>query len=508
MGLSGLFRIMARTRPEQPALVYDGRVTTYGEADRRIDRLATGLRRQGLRRGDAVAVMLHNRPEFFELQGAMARLGGSAVSVSWRSTPAELAYVLQHSGARAVFFEHDQIAVVSQAQGLTPDFSPDRLFPVGGEVSGRCSYDQLLVPHPEGDFDGTEGSVVIYTSGTTGKPRGAVRSFGLGQSLGFLAVLDRVPFRTTDRHLAVCPLYHSTGFGFAGMSLTVGATVVIQRDFDPEGFLQAIERHRITTTVVVPTMLHRVLALPESTFQRYHTASLQVLLCGGAQLSPALAKRTLQTFGPVLYNFYGATETGVVSVATPADLTAAPGSIGRPLHGVSVRLLGEDGREVSLGDVGELYARSTMLVDGYHRDPTATRESIRDGYFSVGDLATVDASGRLAIVGRRRDMVISGGVNIYPVEIEAVIEKHPGVAQVAVVGVLDEAWGERLRAFVVLRTKPTDTTVQDLKTHCREHLSGPKVPKDWVFLDALPANPTGKVLKRELQTWVGEVRQG
>jgi fatty-acyl-CoA synthase len=272
-------------------------------------------------------------------------------------------------------------------------------------------------------------------------------------------------------------------------------------------FLRAVERERITTTALVPTMLHRLMALDPDVIRGHSTRTLRVMACGGAQLPAPLARRALGAFGDVLYNFYGATETGLVTVATPDDLRALPGTIGRALHGVSIRLLDAEGAVVPTGEVGELYARSTMLVEGYHADDSATRSSMRDGHFSVGDLATVDEAGRYMIVGRRRDMVISGGVNVYPAEVEALIDAHPAVAQAAVVGVADEEWGERLRAFVVLRDSVTDeprALAQQLRQWCRERASGAKVPREWVFVEALPSNPTGKVLKRELRDWQGE----
>lgn len=506
-GISTIFRVRALGDARRPAFVWRGRSIDFATADDRIDRLAAGLRRRGLKRRDAVALVLRNRPEFFEIEGAMARLGGSAVSVSWRSTAAELRFLLEHSGAKAVFFEHDLAGVVDEAAKGLPALARDRLMAVDGDAPGMARYEDALDARRSAVADEEDGAVVIYTSGTTGRPKGAVRRFGAGQALGFAAFLERVPMRRSDRHLCVCPLYHSTGLGFASMSLMVGGAVVLEPEFEPMSFLRALERERITTTVLVPTMLHRLMALDPAVIRGHSTRSLRVMACGGAQLPAPLARRTLGAFGDVLYNFYGATETGFVTVATPDDLRALPGTIGRALHGVSIRLLDADGAVVPTGEVGELYARSTMLVEGYHADDSATRSSMRDGYFSVGDLATVDEEGRYMIVGRRRDMVISGGVNVYPAEVEALIDAHPSVAQSAVVGVPDEEWGERLRAFVVLRDRVTDeprAVAHELRQWCRERASGAKVPREWVFVEALPSNATGKVLKRELRDWQGD----
>ena len=507
-GLSTVFRVRAISDARRPAFVWRGRSIDFATVDDRVDRLAAGLRRRGLKRRDAVALVLRNRPEFFEIEGAMARLGGSAVSVSWRSTAAELKYLLGHSGAKAVFFEHDLADVIAEAVRELPAITRDRLIAVDGEAPGMARYDELLDATKNAALDEEDGAVVIYTSGTTGRPKGAVRRFGLGQVLGFAAFMERVPLRRSDRHLCVCPLYHSTGLGFAGMSLMVGGAVVLEPEFEPMRFLRAVERERITTTALVPTMLHRLMALDPVVIRGHATGSLRVILCGGAQLPAPLARRTLAAFGDVLYNFYGATETGLVTVASPDDLRALPGTIGRPVHGVSIRLLDAEGKVVAPGEVGELYARSSMLVEGYHADEDATRSSMRDGHFSVGDLATVDAAGRYMIVGRRRDMVITGGVNVYPAEVEAIIDAHPAVAHSAIVGVPDDEWGERLRAFVVLRESShadPHALAQELRQWCRERASGAKVPREWVFVEALPSNPTGKVLKTELRGWRGEV---
>jgi fatty-acyl-CoA synthase len=245
-------------------------------------------------------------------------------------------------------------------------------------------------------------------------------------------------------------------------------------------------------------MLQRILDLPEEVKRRYDARSLRAVFSGGAPLPAPVATDFMDRFGDVVFNFYGATETGLVTLAKPADLRAAPGTIGKAIPGNEIRLVGEDGRDVPVGKVGELYVKNKLLVAGYHRDEEATRASMLDGFFSVGDLARCDRDGRYFIEGRKRDMVISGGVNVYPVEIEGVLEHHPDVAEVAVVGVPDREWGERVRAFVV--RKPGSTVDEgELKTYARERLAGPKVPRDFVFLDALPRNPTGKVLKRELR---------
>jgi fatty-acyl-CoA synthase len=512
LGPPALFRVHAASWPDREALVgldaQGARVRrSYREVDARMDALARALRRRGLGKGDAAVLLLHNRPEFIEAQVAMGRLGGSAVSASYRSTAAELRYLVEHSGARAVFADADVLPTVREALPDLPALAPERVVVVGAAGDGPfAGFDALLAEgaRADGEDDAPlaggdeESAVVIYTSGTTGKPKGAVRRFSRETTAAVLGFLAETPIQAGDRHLVVCPLYHSTAFGFVGFNFVVGGTTVILPRFEPEAFLQWVERERITTTALVPTMLHRLLQLPDRTLERYDTSTLRGVFSGGAPLSGTLARRFIERFGPVLYNFYGATETGINTIATPAELLRAPGTIGHVVPGNEIRLLDEEGREVAPGQTGELWVKNDMLVAGYHRDDAATRDAMRDGFFSVGDLAHVDGDGLLHIDGRKRDMIISGGVNVYPAEVEEVLHAHPAVAEAAVVGRADEEWGERVLAFVALRPGAV-ATAEDLIAHCRRALAGPKVPREVRFLEELPKNPTGKVLKRELR---------
>ncbi|MDQ3037202.1 MAG: AMP-binding protein [Myxococcota bacterium] len=501
LGLASVFRIHAANQPDAIAIVCEGRRTTYGELDRRIDRLASRLAREhGIGRGDAAVILMHNRAELIEVQAAMTRLGGAAVSASSRSTSAELEYVASHSGARAIFVDAELADVVKGARAKLGGVPDANVIVVGGERSDMTSYERLVASGavaPVKDASGEEAAIVVYTSGTTGKPKGAVRRFPKDAHLSFLQSIDELDLRHDDRHLAICPLYHTTAMGFASFTLVVGGTVVIEPRFTPEGALARIEEERITTTAMVPTMLHRILELPEAVRRRYDTRSLRAVFSGGAPLTGALARAFIEEYGHVLYNFYGATETGLNTVATPDELLRAPGTIGHVVAGNEIRILDDEGREVPRGTTGELFVRNRMLVD-YHRDDDATRASMRDGFFSVGDLAHVDEHGLAHIDGRKRDMIISGGVNVYPAEVEEVLATHPAVGEVAVVGVPDPEWGERVRAFVALR-EGAHAESAALVAWCRERLSGPKVPRDVRVISELPKNPTGKVLKTALR---------
>jgi fatty-acyl-CoA synthase len=504
-----VFQIHAANSPDKPALLWRDQRLTFKQLDDRMNRAAVGLQRRGFRRNTSVVIMMHNRPEFLEVQGGASRLGAAAVSVSWRSTAAELVYLANHCGAKALVFQADLWPVVEEAKKSLPAIAARDFIAVGAELPGCGSYeDDLLASSPteltvdKGVED--EAAVVIYTSGTTGKPKGAVRKFPKEAMHAIMQFIAETPMRVDDLHLVTCPLYHSTAFGFLAMNAILGATGVLMDEFKPEAFLQHVERYGVTSTALVPTMLHRVLALGPEVLRKYDTRTLRAIFSGGAPLPGPLAIQAMDHFGDVLFNFYGATETGLVTLAKPADLRAAPGTIGKVVPGNEIRLLDEAGRAAPVGHVGELYTRNKMLVAGYHNDPDSTHASMKDGFFSVGDLARIDRDGRYFIEGRKRDMIISGGVNVYPAEVEGVLEAHPDLAEVAVVGIEDPEWGERVRAFVV-RRPGAHVDEAALKLWCRERLSGPKVPRDYVFIEALPRNPTGKVLKRDLRTvsWSG-----
>jgi len=506
---STLFRVNAGNDPDRPALVQAGlpgapqeRRLSYAEADALADRIAGALVRRGIGRGSAVLIMLKNRIEFFVLGLAANRAGASAVTVSWRSTVPELAYLAGHSGAEAVFFDADMADLVREAPAALTGVPRRNFISVGGAVPGFPSLDEIAAAERDAPADVShEAAVVMYTSGTTGKPKGAVRKLAKGVLASALAFIDVTPMQLGEVHLSACPLYHATATGFSNMAFLLAGTVVVLGAFSPDAFLSAVERHRVRSTALVPTMIHRLVEHGAEAVRARDLSSLQAIFSGGAPLSGQLALDAMDALGDRIYNFYGATETGVVTLATPADLRAAPGTIGRAVPGNEIRLVDERGREVPDGQVGELYAKNAMMIEGYHADPDATRRSMLDGFFSVGDLARRDAAGRYHIEGRKRDMIITGGVNVYPAEVEAAIDAHPAVAEAAVVGVPDREWGERVRAFVVKRAG-AEVTAEELSSHCKARLAGPKVPRDFVFLDALPRNPTGKILKRDLRDMV------
>ncbi|HEV7555108.1 MAG TPA: AMP-binding protein, partial [Kofleriaceae bacterium] len=453
--------------------------------------------------GARVALMLPNGIEYLVAQQALARLGATAVQIGYRLKAPEIAYILGNSDPRATIVQAEYLDVMRDARAQA-DNKGGPMLSVGGTDAQHDADDwdrALAATSPElppRQKSGDGGGVIVYTSGTTGKPKGANRTWN---KTGFESVADmihQVGMRADDRHLVVCPLYHSAAPAFVAIMMAFGATIVLQNHFDPEQCLDIIQRERITCTLTVPTMIVRLTNVPAEVRRRYDTSSLRWLMSAAAPLTTEAARRFMDQYGPVLWNFYGATETGLVTLAGPHDHVSRPGTIGKALRGNQIRLLDEAGHQVAVGQVGELYARNVTLISGYHNNDEATKSSQRDGFFSVGDMGRIDREGYYYLESRKHDMVISGGVNIYPREIEDHLHTHPAILDAAVIGVPDPEWGETLRAFIVLRhgESVSETEVID---YCRRGLADFKRPRKVTFLAELPRNPTGKVLKRELR---------
>lgn len=491
---------------ERPALVEiakDGqqRCWNFGQMEQRIHQLTHGLARLGIGPGDRVGTFLHNSPASLELNAALGAVGGTNVQIGYRLKAAEVAYLLGDSGGKVLFFAHDLAPVVEEllAQNVLPR---EKCISVGN-APGFQSYEALLAasgPATEPMILARSGfgGMMTYTSGTTGRVKGATRDFrrmGLEPILNFA---QEFPLRHDERHLVVCPLYHSAAMLFVILVLATGGCNELLAQFEPEAVLQAIERERITSTFMVPTMLARIVALPRETLRKYDLSSLRWIMSGAAPLPTETARRVEDIFGPILYNFYGATETGVVTVAKPGEHTSRPGTIGRIIGGNEIRILDNKGKDVTPGLVGELYVKNSMMIQGYHNNSEATDAAQRDGFFSVGDLAYQDRDGYYYLADRKSDMIISGGVNVYPWEIEQRLHEHPAVQDVAVLGVPDREWGESVAAFVVLKPG-CQATAAELIDHVRETLADYKRPRRIEFVASLPRNPTGKLLKRELR---------
>ena len=496
----------AAVHPDKEAIVEykaDGSVRrmTWGELDATINRVAHALANRGVRGGGRVAIMLPNGVEYLLAQQALARLGATAVQIGYRLKAGEIAYILENSGPVATIVHADFLPQMRDARSQVKTSDP-MVVVDGRALADGDDWDRALASgspdKPPRVTSGDGGGVIVYTSGTTGKPKGAQRAW---RKTGLESVADmicQIGATADDRHLVTCPLYHSAAPAFVAILMSLGATIVLQNHYEPEAALAIIERERITCTLMVPTMFIRLCALPGETLGKYNTRSLRWVMSGAAPLTTEAARRFMEQFGPLLWNFYGSTETGLVTLAGPGDHVTRPGTIGKALRGNAIRLLDDQGHEVPIGQVGELYARNPTLISGYHGNEAATAESQRDGFFSVGDVARVDADGYYYLESRKHDMVISGGVNIYPREIEDHLSTHPAILEAAVVGVPDPEWGESLRAFVVLRPGQT-ASERDVIDFCRTELADFKRPRKVTFLAELPRNPTGKILKRELR---------
>jgi fatty-acyl-CoA synthase len=336
--------------------------------------------------------------------------------------------------------------------------------------------------------------VVILTSGTTGTPKGAARA--QPDTLEPAAALfSKIPLRARETTMIAAPMFHSWGFAHFTLALPLASTLVLRRKFDPEETLRAVAQHRASALAVVPVMLQRILDLGDEVIARYDTHRLRVIALSGSALPGELATRAMDTFGEVLYNLYGSTEVAWATIATPEDLRAAPGTAGRPPMGTVVKLLDAHGSEVAPGEGGRIFVANEMMFEGY---TGGGGKEVIDGLMSTGDVGRLDEGGRLFVEGRDDEMIVSGGENVFPREVEDLLSNHEDIREAAVVGVADEQFGQRLKAFVVPRTG--ELSEDAIKEYVKANLARYKVPREVVFLKELPRNATGKVLKRELTT--------
>ena len=470
----------ART-PHRPAIVDDEGVLTWREVDQRTNRIAGELRSAGVKPGDGVGLLARNGRGFVESSVALAKCGADVYYLNTGSAGSQLAEVLDRERAAAVVHDEEFGDLLAEAR-------PDRIALTTEALGARATTDGPGAPLRAGHTS----RQVIMTSGTTGAPRGAARS---GASVeDAVAALSRIPLRAQETTVIAAPVFHAWGLGHLSLAMLLGSTVVLQRRFDPAAVLAAVEQHRASTLVVVPVMLDKLLAAAAES--SYDTSSLRIIASSGSALPAGLVQRVLDAFGPVLYNLYGSTEVAYAAVATPEDLQADPGTAGRPPHGVTLRIVDEKGKDVPPGEVGTIYVGSGLSFAGYTDGSDKQR---LDGLVSTGDLGRFDDDGRLTVLGRDDDMVVIGGENVYPGQVEDVLMGSPDVADVAVVDEQDPSYGVRLVEHVVPAAGATvdEEALQEL---VRARLARFAVPRRVVVHDELPRNATGKVLKRELRT--------
>src|SRR5436309_6362447 len=494
----------AESQPDKPAVICGEEAIDFGALNRRASRVANVFTSLGCREGDRVAWMSFNSIAGAEIANGLRRAGLVIVPVNYRLRGAEIAYVLNDSRARVAAAGPDHVEAMLAA---TPDVGGDVRFVAAAEKvpSGWLSYASLMHAASE-DFETVGeglGASMIYTSGTTGIPKGAWRPHGVDIA-NVLQVISTFELTQSDVHLVCGPGYHSGVAFFSALHQVLGSTVVLLPKFDAEVALNEMARHRVTTTFMAPTLLQRLVDAQEK--RPRDTSSLRAVILGAAPCPYALKVRAEAVLGQVVWEFYGATETGINTVLRPEDQLRKPGSCGTALPGQEIRLVRADGAEGAVGEPGELMVRSNWLAEYFNR-PDATQGSLHEGFFSVGDVAYRDEEGYFYICDRRIDMIISGGVNIYPAEIEAVLHAHPAVIDAAVIGVPDDQWGESVKAVVELRSG-MQVTADALIAFCGDRLAGFKKPRSIDFVDQLPRDAAGKLLKRKLRDpyWEGAGR--
>lgn len=510
MNLGEIVRRNAVRFPHKPALVAGAVSRSWAELDERVNRLCHALIQQGIEKGDRVALLLPNCPEFFELYFGLGRAGAVAVPLNYRLTPREMVQLLRHAQPSLWIAHAQYLDQVTAVQQELPELT--RLVVLGGTHSGAETYESLIESGSPAPFapraGGSDPFALFYTSGTTGLPKGAVVSHGnLEANCWNQFLADQS--RQDDINLVATPVYHMGAVFMAMTYLMLGCTQVILKQFEAGAWLQTLEEQRATVSLLIPTMLNSILNHPD--FERRDRSSLRLIFYGGGPMPLAVLERALRSLGCGFTQGYGLTETLEATFLVAADHvidgTEAQrrrlASAGREALGAEVRIVDDTGRDLPPGEVGEVLIRSRSVIQGYWNDPAATAEAIRDGWFHTGDMGYLDEDRYLFIVDRKKDVIVSGGVNIYSKEVEEVLYAHPAILEAAVIGLPDEHWGEVVTAIVALR--PGESAgAGEIIEYCRSQLAGFKKPREVFFVDALPKNPSGKILKRELRRMVLE----
>ncbi|HEY5333497.1 MAG TPA: AMP-binding protein [Solirubrobacterales bacterium] len=484
--------IAAIEHPHEIAILDERGSLTWQRLHQRSNALAHSFKAMGIGPGDGIGVMARNHRGFIETTLAAAKLGASALYLNTMFSGPQLVEVMKREGPKALVYDEEFEDLLS---GVDPGVRRIVAWHDGAPPAGATTIEQLIADGDDSDLQPPPDKprFVILTSGTTGTPKGAQRTSPDGL-MALAAVLDMIPFRGGSTMMIAAPLFHSWGFFHFVVSLPTASTMVLQRRFDPEGTLEAIERTRADVLAAVPVMVQRILGLPDEVLGRYSLPSLKIASLSGSALPGELATLWMDRFGDTIYNLYGSTEVAYATVATPADLRAAPGTAGRPPRGTVVRLFDENGKDVAPGEVGRIFVGNEMKMEGYTGG--GNKEAI-EGLLSSGDVGHLDEAGRLFVDGRDDEMIVSGGENVFPREVEDLLADLDGIAEVAVIGVEDDKFGQRLKAYVVLE-QGTTLSESDLGAHVKANLASYKTPREVEFLDELPRNATGKVLKREL----------
>jgi acyl-CoA synthetase (AMP-forming)/AMP-acid ligase II len=485
------YAIGAVREPGRLAVVDERESVTFAEVDRRSTAVAHALKQRGVTTGDAVALLARNSAAFIVAQVAISKLGADVLYVNTGFAGPQLGDVLTSENAVAVVADEEFVPLLEEVGPELPRmvaWSDDQRLP--DSVAALGAEDAPPLPSP-----GREGRHVILTSGTTGKPKGAARTTPgvLAGIVQLVSVLEAIPYRGRAVTVLAAPAFHAWGLANLTLGMLLQSTLVMRRRFDPAATLELIEKYDADTLAAVPVMIQRILDLPEEERRKRDTSSLQVVALSGSALAPSLATKFMDEFGDVLYSLYGSTEVAYVSIAGPTDFRAAPATAGRVVRGVTVRLVDDKDNDVTPGETGRIFAGSSAAFEGYTNGDDKARLG---GLTSTGDVGRFE-DGRLFVEGRDDDMIVSGGENVFPAEVEDCLHRHPDVADAAVVGVPDERFGQALVAHVVLR-RGGSAGPDELRAHVKKALANYKVPREIVLHDELPRNETGKVVKREL----------
>jgi acyl-CoA synthetase (AMP-forming)/AMP-acid ligase II len=495
MGITSGFAAAAQRCPDRPGLIDELGTLSWRQIDQRADALAAAL--QALRGATpgVVAIMARNHRGFVEALIAANRIGADVLLLNTSfAGPALAEVVARESASKSLAVIYDEEFTPSVDRALVDNPEAVRIVAwTDGAVPG-LTVEKLIAAHEGGQPRRADGKskVILLTSGTTGTPKGASHSGGGPDTLK--AILDRTPWHAEEVTVIVAPMFHAWGFAQLAFAASMACTIVTRRKFDPEATLALVDEHHATGLCVVPVMFDRIMDLPDEVRERYSGRSLRFAAASGSRMRPDVVVKFMDQFGDVIYNNYNATEAGMIATATPADLRAAPDTAGRPADGTDLRILDAERREVPQGDVGTIFVRNSTQFDGY---TSGASKDFHDDYMSSGDVGYLDSDGRLFVVGRDDEMIVSGGENVYPIEVEKTLATHPDVAEAAVLGVDDEQYGQRLVAFVVLGTAGS-ATPDALRAHVREQLANYKVPRSITVLEGLPRGSTGKILRREL----------
>jgi acyl-CoA synthetase (AMP-forming)/AMP-acid ligase II len=510
--------VYARIQPDKPGVIDDrpdGTVVvwTYAELEAQANRVANLLLSLGAGPGAKVLWCGPNSPEVVAVMSATRKIGAVAVPLNYRLTPEEALYVVNHSDAEVAYVDYEYAPMFAVFRGQLEKVR--HVIAIGGPTPegmlGDADIAAASADAPDvGDATGG-GGTMIYTSGTTGKPKGAVRK-GPPDPEVLGALLNLFGYRPDDIYLTSGPLYHSGPSAFMGAGLLFGQTIIVQRRFDAEDWLRLVDTYQVTSTFSAPALIRMICALPGQVKDRYKRSSMRVMIANAAPWSYALKQQYVADFPPEsLFEVYGSTELGVDTVLLPEDQMRKPGSCGRPAPGIEIMLVGaDDGPVTGTGPdhAGEVFIRSKVTFDTYYKNDAGYQSSSRGGYHTVGDIGYWDDEGYLYICDRKTDMIISGGMNIYPAEIEAALEQHPGIYDVAVFGIPSQQWGEAVHATVV-RSPGSSLTSDQITAFAREHLASYKVPRSIDFATELPRTGSGKLLKRQLRApyWAGQTSQ-